>query len=105
MQKEIAKAFKKETNSDFKVKINSFWGTNIAQGEFSELRAVSKNYADIFQRIEELVHYQAGRIPSENYDAQAPYKKLISRNRISTDFSECVPEAIFFPALSLPNRI
>jgi len=46
VQKEIAKALKKETGSDFKVHFNSFWGTNIAKGEFSGLKAVSKNYSD-----------------------------------------------------------
>ena len=44
-QSEIAHALKKETNSKFSVKLDSFWGTNIAQGEFSKLTATTKNYS------------------------------------------------------------
>ena len=43
-QMEIEKALKKETDSKFSVKINSFWGTNIAHGEFNKFVAKSKNY-------------------------------------------------------------
>ena len=46
LQKEIASLLKKETNSKFKVYIDSFWGTNIARGEFSKFSAISKNYND-----------------------------------------------------------
>jgi len=45
VQKEIEHALKKETGSKFKVKINSFWGTNIAQGEFGNSTALSKNFS------------------------------------------------------------
>ena len=45
-QKEIENALKKETNSKFKVKVNSFWGANLTKGEFSRFYAVSKNYSD-----------------------------------------------------------
>ncbi len=43
-QMEIARALKKETDSKFNVKLYSFWGTNIAQGEFNKFTAKSKNY-------------------------------------------------------------
>lgn len=44
IEKEIEHLIKKETDSKFKVKINSFYGTNILNGEFKNLSASAKNY-------------------------------------------------------------
>ena len=42
---QIQKAIKKETNSKFNIKINNFFGSNVLNGEFKSLKAVSKKYA------------------------------------------------------------
>lgn len=44
IEKEIEHLLKKETNSKFKVKINSFYGTNIFNGEFKSAKVTAKNY-------------------------------------------------------------
>ena len=54
VQKEMAKAFKKETGSDFKVNMDSFWGVNIANGEFYKFSAVSENYSDKYLSAKKL---------------------------------------------------
>lgn len=46
IEKEIENYLKKETDSKFKVKVNSFWGANIAKGEFSRFYAISKNFSN-----------------------------------------------------------
>lgn len=43
VENEIKKAFKKETNSTPKVKVESFYGTNFFNGEFKNLSGTSKN--------------------------------------------------------------
>lgn len=43
VEAQIAKALKKETNSKFDVKIDSFFGTNVKNGEFKSLKATADN--------------------------------------------------------------
>ena len=45
IEHEIKKALKKETGSNFDVKINNFWGSSILNGEFQSLTLKSKNYS------------------------------------------------------------
>lgn len=42
----VEHVLKKETSSKFKVKINSFWGVNLLNGEFSSFQASAKKYAN-----------------------------------------------------------
>lgn len=44
-KREIERALKKETGSKFKVNIKSFWGANIAKGEFNKFTAKTKKYS------------------------------------------------------------
>ncbi len=68
-QNEIERALKKETNSKFNVKIDSFWGSNIINGEFSKFRAVSKNYSHKDFCAEELI-----------VETICPYSKVSYKN-------------------------
>ena len=75
-QAEIKKALKKETNSKFKVKLNSFWGTNIAQGEFNKLKAVSKNYFDDKYSVEKLTVETLCPYNKVSYKDDSAYKSF-----------------------------
>lgn len=44
IEKVVENSIKKETNSKFKVKIDSFYGTNILNGEFKSFKATAKQY-------------------------------------------------------------
>ena len=68
-QNEIARVLKKETNSSFSVKVNTFWGTNIAKGEFSRFYAVSKNFSN--------KNFSAQKLTIETI---CPYSKVSYKN-------------------------
>lgn len=68
-QAEISKALKKETNSKFKTKLGSFWGTNIAKGELSSFWAESVNYKD--------KKFSAQKVSLETI---CPYNKISYKN-------------------------
>ncbi len=68
-QNEIEKALKKETSSKFKVKVNSFWGTNLTQGEFSRFYAKSKNFS--------YKHFNCQKLTLETI---CPYNKVSYEN-------------------------
>ncbi len=44
IEHEISKNLKKETNSNFKVNVENFYGVNILKGEFKSLKATSKDF-------------------------------------------------------------
>jgi len=44
IEHEISKSVKKETNSDFKVNIDNFYGVNILDGEFKNLKAKANEF-------------------------------------------------------------
>ena len=74
-QREIEKYLKKETNSKFHVRLNSFWGTNIANGEFNNFIAKSKNYYDGNLSSQEL-----------SVETMCPYNKIsYSDNKLNFD--------------------
>ncbi len=73
IENQIAKALKKETNSKFDVKIDSFLGTNVKNGEFKSLKANSDN-----------IFYNGIYMSDVNIETICPYNKVDYRNKTLT---------------------
>ena len=67
---QIAKALKKETNSKFDVKIDSFFGTNVNNGEFKSLKANSDN-----------IFYNGIYMSDVNIETICDYNKVDYKNK------------------------
>lgn len=73
IENQIANALKKETNSKFDVKIDSFLGTNVKNGEFKSLKANSDN-----------IFYNGIYMSDVNIETICPYNKVDYRNKTLT---------------------
>lgn len=73
IENQIAKALKKETNSKFDVKIDSFLGTNVKNGEFKSLKANSDN-----------IFYNGIYMSDVNIETICPYNKVDYKNKTLT---------------------
>ena len=67
---QIAKALKKETGSKFDVKIDSFFGTNVRNGEFKSLKAKSDN-----------IFYNGIYMSDVNIETICPYNKVVYKDK------------------------
>ena len=73
IENQIAKALKKETDSKFDVKIDSFLGTNVKNGEFKSLKANSDN-----------IFYNGIYMSDVNIETICPYNKVDYKNKTLT---------------------
>ena len=73
IENQIANALKKETNSKFDVKIDSFLGTNVKNGEFKSLKANSDN-----------IFYNGIYMSDVNIETICPYNKVDYKNKTLT---------------------
>ena len=73
VENQIAKALKKETNSKFDVKIDSFYGTNVKNGEFKSLKATADN-----------IFYNNIYMSSVNIETICDYNKVNYKNKTLT---------------------
>ena len=70
---QIAKALKKETNSKFDVKMESFFATNVRNGEFKSLSAKSDN-----------IFYNGVYMSDVNIETICPYNKISYKDKTLT---------------------
>ena len=70
---QIAKALKKETNSKFDVKMESFFATNVRNGEFKSLSAKSDN-----------IFYNGIYMSDVNIETICPYNKISYKDKTLT---------------------
>lgn len=65
LESQISRAFKKETNSKFKVNLDGFFGTSILNGEFKSFKANSSDF-----------NYDGLAASSVNIETVCPYNKV-----------------------------
>lgn len=85
IESKIEDELKKETNSKFKVDIDSFFGTSILNGEFKSLKVSAKNYSykDLFAS-----NFNAQTICSYNKVSYDDKKLVINENVVLTYSTE-----------------